>query len=128
MVLLRTRGTETEVLKEIPLTAGKRLVRLECNGAEQALRLLPQYPDCYIELTLHLSAPLASAETEALKSANEGLISLITQVTAETTAVPVGRSRMSEEELFGEYYRSLYGEPPAEELKTAFLMLLGEGA
>ncbi|MCI9504698.1 MAG: exonuclease subunit SbcD [Clostridia bacterium] len=128
VVLLRTRGTETEVLKEIPLTAGKRLVRLECNGAEQALRLLPQYPDCYIELTLHLSAPLASAETEALKGANEGLISLITQVTAETTAVPVGRSRMSEEELFGEYYRSLYGEPPAEELKTAFLMLLGEGA
>lgn len=127
-VLLQTNGNGVEVLKEIPLTAGKKLIRLECNGAEQALRLLPQYPDCYIELTLNLTAPLASGETEALKNANEGLISLITQVKSQESAVPLHRRQMNERELFEEYYRSLYGEPPADELKTAFLRLLEEGA
>ena len=126
VILLQTTGEHVEVAKEIPLTSGKKLVRLEAAGVEQALSLLARYPEAYIELTLHLTAPLTSQETHALRAANEGLVSLIVH-TAGAQAVPVvRRSALSSRELFGEYYRSVYGEAPAEELTQAFLALLEE--
>ena len=126
VILLQTTGEHVEVAKEIPLTSGKKLVRLETAGVEQALSLLARYPEAYIELTLHLTAPLTSQETHALRAANEGLVSLIVH-TAGAQAVPVvRRSALSSQELFGEYYRSVYGEAPAEELTQAFLALLEE--
>ncbi|MDE7158570.1 MAG: hypothetical protein K2N74_03255, partial [Clostridiales bacterium] len=128
VVLLGTNGAEVNVVKEIELHAGKPLVRLVCDGAEQALKLLPEYPNCYVELTLYLNAPLTTRETEALRSANEGLVSLITQVKAAETVAVLKRSELSESELFQEYYKTLYGEAPSEEISAAFLALLGEEA
>ena len=98
-------------------------MRLECDGPEQALQLLPQYDGCFIELTLHLKEPLTTKETRSLRDASEGLVSLITKVqTGEITPIQ-SRSAMSGKELFKEYCRSLYGEDPKEELVTAFLEL-----
>ena len=49
--------------------------------------------------------------------------------TQAQSAVPaVMRSALSSRELFIEYYRSVYGEPPAQDLTEAFLALLEEGA
>ena len=38
------------------------------------------------------------------------------------------RAKLSAEELFTQYYESIYGTQPGGELVTAFLELLGEGA
>lgn len=127
-ILLETKGEYIEVKETIPLSAGKRLVRLECTGAEQAEVLLAAYPDSYIELTLHLKTPLSSEETKKLRAANEGLVSLIARVEGGTAAPFVSRSKLSSEELFSQYYQSIYNTEPSEELKTAFLSLLGEDA
>lgn len=126
VILLQTTGEHVEVAKEIPLTSGKKLVRLEAAGVEQALSLLARYPEAYIELTLHLTAPLTSQETHALRAANEGLVSLIVHTAGAQAVSVVRRSALSSRELFGEYYRSVYGEAPAEELTQAFLALLEE--
>ena len=126
VILLQTTGEHVEVAKEIPLTSGKKLVRLEAAGVEQALSLLARYPEAYIELTLHLTAPLTSQETHALRAANEGLVSLIVHMAGAQAAPVVRRSALSSKELFTEYYRSVYGEAPAEELTQAFLALLEE--
>lgn len=123
VVLLKTEG-KSFLTKEIPLRSGKKLVRLEANGPEAALSLLRQYENCFIELTLRLSQPLSSQETQALREANEGLVSLIVQLSGVQTAETVSRSALSAGELFGEYYRSVYGEDPKEELLSAFLELL----
>jgi len=126
VVLLTTKGNAFES-REIPLHAGKRLVRLESAGVEQALCILKEYPDSYVELTLHLSAPLTATETQALREANEGLVSLIVRM--NTAADPtdfVHRSALGAGDLFTQYYRSVCGEDPAEELTGAFLSLLGE--
>ncbi len=125
VVLLTTKG-KSFASREIPLKAGKQLVRLEAAGFENALALLQTYENCFIELTLHLSEPLTSHETQALREANEGLVSLIVRVNAGETSQIVSRSTLSAEALFGEYYRSVYGEDPKDELKTAFLELLEE--
>lgn len=128
VVLLKTEGNAITVDREIPLCSGKRLVRLEARGVESALALLGEYEGCLIELTLHLTAPLTAKETQALRTRNEGLVSLIARVnTQETVSAPV-RSHMSAEELFCEYYRSRFGEQSPDDLKSAFLSLLLEDA
>lgn len=126
VVLFRAGKEGIEDIRELPLTAGKKLVRLECNGVESALSLLPNYPNTYIELTLRLNAPLTASETQSLREANEGLVSLIAQVNTDGAATVVCRSTLSSQELFTEYYRSVYGDEPADELKEAFLSLLEE--
>ena len=120
VILLETAGNSF-TQREIPLTSGKKLVRLECEGLFSALQLLPQYQNCFVELTLHLSEPLTTQETQNLREANDGLVSLITKLPESEHLPEKSRSVMSGKELFGEYYRSLYGEEPKEELLQAFL-------
>ena len=124
--LLEIHGKDIN-FRAVPLSAGRRLVRLECRGVDEALRLLPQYADCYIELTLHITAPLTFAETQALRGSSEGLVSLVVRVSEGEKAEIVKRSEMNAGELFTEYYKSLYGENPPAALKEEFLKLLGEG-
>lgn len=126
VLLLRSEGTEITVAEEIPLQSGKRLVRLECNGVEEALAILPDYPDCFVELTLHLKQPLSTQETVSLRAANEGLVSLVTRVEGGTNVIIERRSALSSGQLFTEYYKSVYGDEPKDALKEAFLRLLEE--
>lgn len=128
VALLRTEGDRVVLVREIALSAGRKLVRLEAAGVEQALALLQRYAGAFVELTLHLTAPLTARETLSLREANEGLVSLIVRTEAAVTAPETVRSALSSEELFVEYYKSVYGEAPSDELKEAFLQLLGEGA
>ena len=128
VILLHTQWERILSVEEIGLTAGKRLIRLEEKDVLRAAALLKQYEDAYIELTLHLNAPLTSQETQMLRAANEGLVSLIVRTQGQSVLPAIKRSTLSSGELFTEYYRSVYGEAPARELTEAFLALLEEGA
>lgn len=129
VLLLKTEGTQIKEVKALPLKSGKKLVRLEANGVENALALLPRYANCYIELTLNLTSPLTTAETQALRESNTGLVSLIARVPSqETESETVRRSALSTGELFTQFYLSLYGCEPEDKLKTEFLSLLEENA
>lgn len=125
VVLLETAGKDFNV-REIPLLSGKRLIRLESADVDNAIALLSGYTNCFIELTLYLSQPLTSNQTQSLREANEGLVSLNVRVNSGETPLFVSRSSLGADELFTEYYRSQYGEEPKEELKTAFLQLMEE--
>ncbi len=126
VMLLEARDGKVVLEKEIPLNSGKRLVRLEARGVADAVKLLKNYDNTLIELTLQLTAPLTAGETRDLREANEGLVSLITRVNTDEVRETVLRSALSPEELFGQYYTSKFGEDAPEELKTAFLALLEE--
>lgn len=127
VILLHTQEKSLEI-EEIPLSSGRKLVRLEEENAERAAALLKQYPGAFIELTLRLSAPLTSQETQLLRAANDGLVSLIVRTRAESSAPVIKRSSLSSKQLFEEYYRCVYGEDPAFDLTQAFLELLEEEA
>ncbi|MDE6274877.1 MAG: exonuclease subunit SbcD [Clostridiales bacterium] len=126
VIVFDTQGNAVNNIREVPLRSGKKLVRLECNGVPEALALLPQYENSYIELTLHLDAPLSSMETQALGDANRGLVSLIALVAGGESTELVCRSRLSSRELFSEYYQSVYGTEADGALTEAFLSLLTE--
>ena len=126
--LLETQGDTVKTLKEIPLQSGKKLVRPECNGVDEALKLLKNYQEHFVELTLNLNAPLTSQETQSLKEACPGLIFINPRVkTGEVTPV-IARSKLSDSDLFKEFYRSKFGEEPKSELTEKFLSLLQEEA
>lgn len=127
VILLHTQEKSLEI-EEIPLSSGRKLVRLEEENAERAAVLLKQYPGAFIELTLRLSSPLTSQETQLLRAANDGLVSLIVRTRAESSAPVIKRSSLSSKQLFEEYYRCVYGEDPAFDLTQAFLELLEEEA
>ena len=112
-------------LRDVPLTKGKKLVRLETNGVESALELLQQYSDSLVELKLHLTAPLSSADSTAL-AANGNLVSLLPEVRSEETLRFESRKGLSAEGLFDAYYRSTYGAEPKAEVKELFLQTVAE--
>ena len=128
VIVFDTEGNKIKNIRDIPLTCGKKLVRLECNSVSDALMLLPQYSQSYVELTLHLDAPLSTVETQALAAANGGLVSLITLVAGGEATEFVCRSRMSASELFSQYYQSVYGTDADGALTEAFLSLLSEAS
>ena len=90
--LLKAEDGRVSLVKEIALTQGRQLVRLEAAGTEQALSLLRRYEGCLIELTLHLSAPLTARETLSLRDANEGLVSLVVKTRSSVGAPEIVRS------------------------------------
>ncbi len=116
-----------ENLRELPLKSGKKLVRLQASGAEEGATLLATYPDCLVELTLHLSEPLTSADSTML-AAHANLVSLLTEVQTQNEMSFESRKGLSDEKLFTEFYRSQYGEAPKEELTQLFLSVLQKGA
>ncbi len=122
---LTKQGAEN--IREIELRSGKKLVRLKAQGIEQSLALLPQYPDCFIELTIYLNEPLISSQIKILKDANEGLISIIPEIgSVRETSLRSLKKNLSAKELFTEYYKELFSEQPPAELEELFLTVMGE--
>lgn len=126
VLLLETDRETVTSVTEIPLSAGKKLIRLQADSVEEGIRLLESAPDCHAELTLKLSEPMTSEQSHMLLS-HKNLKSLIPEVnTTGTYAFTAFRRNMNSEELFDEYYRSVYNTSPDKELKTLFLQLTEE--
>lgn len=112
-------------LKDVPLTKGKKLLRLESDGVESALEILQKYPEELVELKLYVSSPLTAADSSVL-AANGNLVSLLAEVRSEETLQFESRKGLSAEGLFDAYYRSVYGAEPKTEVKELFLKTVAE--
>ena len=112
-------------MKDVPLRSGKRLVRIEATQLEVALQLLETYADCWVELKLHLTAPLASADTARLYERGN-LLSLLTEITAEGEVEFQSRKGLTNAELFDAFYKAQYGAEAKPELKELFLGVMQE--
>lgn len=119
-------GRGIENFKEIKLKSTKNLIRLQANGVEEGLKLLSKYPDCFVELTLNLNAPISPVESAGLRL-NENLVSLKADVRgAEVTAEKVSNKNKSASQLFGEFYKSRFDAEVPEDLLSLFLSLTEE--
>lgn len=112
-------------LKDIPLTKGKKLVRLQAESVQTAHELLEKYPDCHVELTLILTSPLTALDSAALAD-HENLTSLITQIQTEEELRLETRKGLSDSALFDAYYQASFGCEPKQELKELFLQTVAE--
>ena len=114
-----------ENLKDVALTKGKKLIRLEAENAQEALNLLEKYPDNLVEMKLILTAPLVSSDAQAL-AAKTNLVSLVSEVRTEEQMEFQSRKGLSSDALFTAFYRANYGEEPKSELKELFLSTMQE--
>ena len=112
-------------LRDIPLTKGKKLVRLTASDVDTAEQLLVTYSGSLVELTLVLTQPLTANDSKRL-AGHDNLVSLRAQLTATQEGRLESRKGMTDEELFTTYYKTLYSAEPKEELKTLFLTTLNE--
>ncbi len=114
-----------ENLKDVPLTKGKRLVRLEAENIETAETLLTTYAENLVELKLILTAPLTQGDSAKLAS-HENLVSLVAEVRTEETLQFESRKGLADSALFDAYYQSAYNAEPKAELKDLFLNVMNE--
>ncbi|MBE5747337.1 MAG: exonuclease subunit SbcD [Clostridiales bacterium] len=112
-------------LRDVPLTKGRKLIRLQADDVQSALALLQKHPDELVEMKLFLTAPLLASDSQAL-SANKNLVSLLAEVHTEESLAIESRKGLSGEKLFELFYQTNYGVEPKEELKTLFLQTLAE--
>lgn len=112
-------------LKDVPLTKGKKLLRLQAENVEDALTLLQGYPENLVEMKLLLSAPLTSADSGRL-AARDNLVSLITEIAGEQELQFESRKGLADSALFDAFYQAEYNKQPDEQLKTLFLSILEE--
>lgn len=115
-----------ENFKQTELQSIKSLMRLQANCIEDGLNLLDANPTSYVELTLHLSAPITPAENGELHL-RENLLSLKVEISSAATNI-TGKSNRdkSASELFCEYYRSRYDSDVPAELLSLFLSMTEE--
>ncbi|MBQ8309261.1 MAG: exonuclease subunit SbcD [Clostridia bacterium] len=114
-----------ENLRDIPLTKGKKLVRLESDSTSNAEILLETYPENLVEMKLILTSPLTSADSARLAS-HENLVSLVTEIRTEETVQLESRKGLTDSALFDAYYKSAYNAEPKAELKNLFLSVLAD--
>ena len=118
-------GGRTENFRQIPLTKGRKLMRLEADGYENALDVLEKNAQYYTELTLRLAEPLTDVQVKTIKSRFPDLLSLAFEFT-EGEKRTESKKNMSDEELFAGYYAANYGKAPPAELMNLFLELINE--
>ncbi len=120
---LTVNGVEN--LREVPLTSGRKLLRLTADSVENGVVLLQEYPEALVELTLILAAPLTKADSTRLYQ-NENLVSLLTEIHAAGELAFETRKGLSDEALFDAYYQSAFSAPPKEDVKRLFLEAMAE--
>ncbi|MBR2022913.1 MAG: exonuclease subunit SbcD [Clostridia bacterium] len=121
---LTANGVEN--LKDVPLTAGKKLVHIETVGVENAMELIEKYADCWVDLLIHLDAPLITEDNERLHALGN-LLSVNPDIKAEGEEWEVqSRKSMTSEQLFDAFYETQYGSAPKAELKELFLSIMQE--
>ncbi|MDE6597020.1 MAG: exonuclease subunit SbcD [Clostridia bacterium] len=119
-------GDGVKNFKQIALKASKNLIRLQANCAADGVKLLNANAQCFVELTLNLSAPLTPAESSALHEC-ENLVSLKANVARMQNEVgKISNKEKSSSQLFTEFYKLKYDNAPPEELLALFLSLTEE--
>ncbi|MCD8307660.1 MAG: exonuclease subunit SbcD [Clostridia bacterium] len=109
--------------KEVELHAGVRLARLEAFSMEDALEILEKNRDCYVELTLNLTAPISRDETRALH-AGAKYVSIIQTIETKSQDREYNTKGMSSSELFKTFYKKGHdNQEPRAELLELFLSL-----
>ncbi len=118
-------GDGVKNLESVPLTACRRLVRLQANSAADGLKLLSENDGALAELTLNLDSPLSPSEISSLRECSN-LYSLKMSVQSEVQAEAATEADKSASQLFSDYYTSRFGSPAPQELLELFLSLTEE--
>ncbi|MDD2327116.1 MAG: exonuclease subunit SbcD [bacterium] len=120
----------TAVVREVPLTRSKRLLRKRATGIDEALQWLTDNRDALVELTIVTDSFLTSMERRTLEAAHPGIVAIIPEATG-VGQVTEGQQKNIDltkgmEALFHDYFRHVKGQDPNEEMMQLFHEILAE--
>ncbi|NLN26758.1 MAG: exonuclease SbcCD subunit D [Firmicutes bacterium] len=118
-------------IEEIHLSAGRPLVRWKAEGGlpqVEAWCAAGRDANAWVDLELHLTAPLTVDQIGRLRSMHPGIVAIrpVFPGEQEAAAAGEGRSRLPADELFRRFYLQRIGAEPDEELVRLFVSLLAE--
>jgi exonuclease SbcD len=119
-------GTDAE-WKPVALTKGRKLARIHCATADEALKKLKSLTDAYVEIVMTGHAPLSSAELNELHRTHPRITEIIpaANVAYGSTLSPdaVAFHSLTIEEHFVKYYEHKYKAPPDQAMLDIFRRL-----
>ncbi|RMH79620.1 MAG: exonuclease subunit SbcD [Calditrichaeota bacterium] len=130
VIIVEVEPGQPAVWREVPLTAGRPLMRKRCEGVPEAVEWLKAHPHAWVELTLVTDTFLTAEERRALAEAHDGVVAIIPEVRDPDLQDSAGghsiRLDMSMEELFRAYFRHRHGQEPGEDILDLFREILAE--
>ena len=123
-------GDSAPALREIPITAGRPLVRWEARGLAEVERWVGEGkdPTAFIDLTIHLEHPLTLDQIHRLRTLRPDIIHIrpVIPTVEEEVAVGGEELQLSLQEKFIRFYQQERGGTPPDELVRLFLELVSD--
>ena len=128
--MIETEPGETSIVREIPLTTPRSLLRKRANGIDEALQWLSENKNALVELTLVTDTFITAKDRKQLSNAHNGIVTIIPEVINAEYLLECKQSQVdlnkSMEELFTEFFIYEKKQEPNEDIMNLFKEILGE--
>ena len=130
VLMIEVEPGEAAVVREVPLTRVKRLLRKRAHGVDEALQWLSENSDALVELTIVTDTFLTALERRALNAAHSGIVTIIPEVADVENLVGSGQKQIDlsrgMENLFRDYFHHEKGQEPNDEIMLLFNEIMAE--
>lgn len=130
VLMIETEPGETSIVREIPLTTPRSLLRKRANGIDEALQWLSENKNALVELTLVTDTFITAKDRKQLSNAHNGIVTIIPEVINAEYLLECKQSQVdlnkSMEELFTEFFIYEKKQEPNEDIMNLFKEILGE--
>ncbi|MGB0524779.1 MAG: metallophosphoesterase family protein [Flammeovirgaceae bacterium] len=123
VLIVEAEPQQEVVVKKVPITQGKRLVRKKFEEVDEAMNWLAANQDVYVELTVVSDDYLEAAIKKQFQQLHAGIMAIIPEV-KNAASVVGGRQKVdlsqNRETLFKEYFQYKTGQEVSEEMLKLF--------
>lgn len=110
-------------IQAIPLRSGKQLCRKTFDNIDTAVAWLHENPYTLVELTIVSDTFMSSSDLKRIHEAHDGIVHIIPMVKNNNNDIQTTEQIKLNQDihsLFGDYFKSKYGQDPSDEIKTIF--------
>jgi len=129
-LIVEAEPGEKASVKEVELTAGKRLLRKRLEGVDAAVEWLSENTEALVELTVVSDTYLTGEDRRRLFEVHKGIISIIPEVINDVQLSKTGRPTVdlsqNIQDLFREYFVYKQGQEPNDSIMSLFNEVIAE--
>lgn len=130
VIIVEAEAGKAAAHQAVPLTRGKKLLRAKFESVDKAVSWLDAHPHTLVEITLATESFLSAEERKRLNEAHGGIVAIIPQVKSAEREKTGAKAEIDlnkkMEELFSDYFRYKYEQPPNEEILRLFREIVAE--
>lgn len=123
VVMIDIEPNQEANIQAIPLRSGKQLCRKTFDNIDTAVAWLHENPYTLVELTIVSDTFMSSSDLKRIHEAHDGIVHIIPMVKNNNNDIQTTEQIKLNQDihsLFGDYFKSKYGQDPSDEIKTIF--------